>query len=94
MEGSPLTVSPCQDLEDEESRKRTERGKKFLEMAQKWANSIPTLIISHKLLNSYPKTRIETKQRKWHNEGNSRESLELDRAGSSGDHEKGSALGF
>lgn len=52
------------------------------------------LIIFHKLLNSCSKTRIETKQRKWHNVGNSWQILEYNRSGSSGDHEKGSVLSF
>lgn len=63
-------------------------------MLPKWANSVTMLVIFHKLLNSFPKTRIETKQRKWHNEGNSWQILEHDRSGSSGDHGKGSVLSF
>lgn len=63
-------------------------------MLPKQANSVTTLVIFHKVLNSFLKTRIETKQRKWHNEGNSWQILEHDRSGSSGDHGKGSVLSF
>lgn len=63
-------------------------------MTKKWANISTTLIIFHQVLNSCSKTRIETKQRKRHNEGSSWQTLGHDRSGSSGNHERGSVLSF